>query len=248
MNHTTSNARSSSARRRRYRYVAAVAVPLGLTLALGGGIAAARGAETAKPTAAPGAKLEPGFTLLFNGKDLTGWAVGLDDKKFKPEDVCTVADGVMTCTTKSYGFVFTTRGDYTNYVLKLEWRWPEQEKQTRAPNSGVFFRLKPRGQTCYEAGIQYGVTGTLWKLGRQCETDPKRSDRYKCDQSENAERPVGQWNDYTITADGGDITLEVNGKVVNKGAKAEVVPGHIGLQMEVGSIQFRNIRIKELKP
>jgi len=50
-----------------------------------------------------------------------------------------------------------------------------------------------------------------------------------------------------ITVDGGDITLEINGKVVNKGANAEIEPGSIGLQLEVGTVQFRNIRIKELK-
>ena len=199
------------------------------------------------PAAAADAKLEPGFTPLFNGIDLTGWTVGLDDKKLKLEDVCGAADGVMTCTTKSYGWVYTER-DYTDFVLKLEWRWPQQEKQARAPNSGVFLRMGGPPRKCYAAGLSYGGAGDLWTLGRKCDTDPKRSNKYRCEMSENAEKPYGEWNEYVITADGGDLTLEVNGKVVNKGAKAEVVPGHIGLQLEVGSIQFRNIRIKELKP
>jgi hypothetical protein len=202
-------------------------------------------AQESKPAPETDKDPESGFTPLFNGKDMTGWTVRTDDKKLKLEDVCAVADGVMTCTTKAYGRVYTER-EYTDFVLKLEWRWPEQEKQARPPNSGVFFRLAGKPMQCYEAGLQFGATGDLWKLGRQCETDPKRTNKYKCDRSENCEKPVGQWNQYTITADGGDLTLEVNGKVVNNGTKAEVVPGNIGLQMEVGSIQFRNIRIKEL--
>jgi len=85
-------------------------------------------AQESKPAPEAAKDPETGFTPLFNGKDLSRWTVRLDDKKLKLEDVCTVADGVLTCTTKTYGWVYTERGDYTSFVLKLEWRWPEQEK------------------------------------------------------------------------------------------------------------------------
>jgi hypothetical protein len=91
-------------------------------------------------------------------------------------------------------------------------------------------------------------TGPLWPLGRKCKTDPKRTNKYRCMPTENAEKPIEQWNQFTITAAGGDLTLEVNGKVINTATDAEVVAGHIGLLLEAGTLQLRNIRIKELKP
>jgi len=251
MRRTTIKARSSNARHRRHRYVAAVGALLGLTLALSGSIATAQDTAATGPAAAAAAKLEPGFTPLFNGKDLSGWAIRMDPNKegirLTMEDVCSVSDGVLTGTAKPYGWLYTNRKDYTNYILKLEWRWPKQEKQARAPNSGVFLRMGEPNRKCYAAGLSYGGAGNLWTLGRKCDTDPKRSNRYRCEMSENAEKPYGEWNEYMITVDGGDITLEINGKVVNKGANAEIEPGSIGLQLEVGTVQFRNIRIKELK-
>src|SRR5262245_48786305 len=61
---------------------------------------------------------------LFNGKDLSGWAPVLEDPTAKPEDVWSVDahHGVLSCTGKPTGYLRTV-GDYTNYVLRLQWRF-----------------------------------------------------------------------------------------------------------------------------
>ncbi|MGH9390769.1 MAG: 3-keto-disaccharide hydrolase, partial [Vicinamibacteria bacterium] len=61
------------------------------------------------------------------------------------------------------------------------------------------------------------------------------------------EKPVGEWIEYEITVDGGKVSLKVNGEVLNDGTGGEEVAGKICLQSEGAVIQFRNIRIKELK-
>lgn len=57
------------------------------------------------------------------------------------------------------------------------------------------------------------------------------------------EKPVGQWNDYEIIAEGGRVTLKVNGQVVNQTTDCEVVPGKILLTAEGDEYQFRDVRL-----
>ena len=69
-----------------------------------------------------------------------------------------------------------------------------------------------------------------------------------------ASKPTGQWNHYKITAKGLDVTIELNGEVVNQwqlkpaGKVATCWPaGYVGLQNHEPSIvHFANIRVKEL--
>ena len=64
---------------------------------------------------------------LFNGKNLDGWKTYLDPnaKDVKPEDVWSVKDGVIHCKGKPFGYLLTEK-EYGDYVLTVEWRWPEK--------------------------------------------------------------------------------------------------------------------------
>jgi hypothetical protein len=60
----------------------------------------------------------------------------------------------------------------------------------------------------------------------------------------------GQWNEFVITAQGNEFTVELNGEVVNKATDHNNAypEGFIGLQNRFNGhrVQFRNLRIKEL--
>jgi hypothetical protein len=197
---------------------------------------------------------EEGFTPIFNGKDMTGWTFFLsktgDNKEgtMKMADVWSVADGVITCKGKPSGYIRTEK-DYTNYVLKLEWRFPE-----KPGNSGVLLRTVGDDKVwpkSIEAQLQSGKAGDFWLIdGVKLDTPPDRVDqktpRHRNHTKPN-ERPLGEWNEYEITVDGGKVSLKVNGEVLNEGTGGEEVAGKICLQSEGAVIQFRNIRIKELK-
>ena len=60
---------------------------------------------------------------LFNGHDLTGWTAVLAEENIKPEQVWSVADGVLRCTGVPAGYL-RTDAEYENYVLTVDWRWP----------------------------------------------------------------------------------------------------------------------------
>ncbi len=193
-------------------------------------------------------KNEPKEVRLFNGKDLTGWKFFLADPNVKPEQVWQVdaENGILICKGEPLGYIYTEK-DYTNYVLKLEWRWAPDKKPG---NSGVLLRVHgehkiwPRS---VEAQLMHMNAGDFWLIdGAPLETDPafvdQNTPRHRW-RKKNVERPAPEWNEYEIIVQGDKIVLKVNGEVVNEGAGAEVVAGKIALQSEGGEIHFRNIRL-----
>ncbi len=190
---------------------------------------------------------------LFNGKNLDGWKTYLDPKAkdVKPEDVWSVKDGVIHCKGKPFGYLLTEK-EYGDYVLTVEWRWPE-----KPGNSGVFVHVSgpdkiwPKG---VEAQLFHQHAGDFWLVGdfkltvdkeRQDKKTPRHFNRMNKEQA--VEKEPGEWNRYEITCKGDTIKLVVNGKLVNEGTDAEAAKGKILLQSEGAPIEFRNIKLKPLK-
>ena len=68
---------------------------------------------------------------LFNGKDLKGWYTFLKDRgpNTDPANVFTVREGMLHISGEEWGCI-TTRREYENYRLRVEFRW---EGGTHAP-------------------------------------------------------------------------------------------------------------------
>jgi hypothetical protein len=220
-------------------------------------------------------KVEDGYTLLFNGKDLTGWEHGycppgtrpndekLDGKTASRDNIFTVADGVLVASGKALRAVYTTREFNRDFTLKFEFRTPTDNKKN---NSGVFIRGP---QLQLDGTNEGGLTGVF-----------KNIKGFK----------HGDWNEIEVAVKGGVITNTVNGKALTAkdvleltvrdgkptatlngqvievssvqcsvGAEAvckcngELIgkpmripsTGVIGLQSEIGKFEFRRVRIKE---
>jgi hypothetical protein len=191
-----------------------------------------------------------GFSPLFNGKDFTGW------KRYqsKPEG-WAIEDGVLVCTGKGGGWLGTDR-DYANYVLRLEYRLGP------AGNSGVYLRAPEEGQisrTGMEIQILddnhpnyakldfYQYTGSIYHV-----VGP----------TQRTGKPAGQWNTMEIRAAGREIVVILNGKkivdadldrplrdpaIAKEHTGLARTTGRIGLQSHSERVEFRNIRVKELK-
>ena len=171
---------------------------------------------------------------LFNGKDLTGWTMK-DDQK----DVWGVKDGVMTDKGKPFGFI-ATKDDYTNYVLRL------QVKHLVETNSGVLLRstkLEGAWPKSIEAQVMSGKMGDIYNFGKfSLKTDPKRTRGAGTSKiHESNEKPIGQWDEYEITLNKGDLELRINSLVQNTATECQEIPGKICLQSEGGALEFRNI-------
>ena len=189
-----------------------------------------------------------GETALFNGKNLKGWTAYLSDSSKKMEDVWSIRDGVLTCKGQPMGYIRTDK-DYTSFVLTLEWRF---DPGKGAGNSGVLMRLQTPDKVwprSLEAQLNSRDAGDIWNIDEfRIKTAPERTDgRHTRKLEPSNEKPLGEWNEYEISLDKGTLTLKVNGLVQNVATDCEVIPGKIALQAEGAEIQFRNIRIRELK-
>ena len=191
---------------------------------------------------------DEGFTPLFDGKTLNGWSAR-SEKQARSEE-WTAVDGILKATAGNSWLA--TDKEYGDYVLKFEWRVPENG------NSGIFIRvpeLKP-GEHPWVQGIEIQVLDDkgpqyVGKL-KPWQYSGSLYGAVPADQSAFA--GAGKWNAYEITCRGDQITVVLNGKKVSEGNMSKIEElksrprkGIIGLQNHGTDVEFRNIQIKELK-
>lgn len=184
---------------------------------------------------------------LFNGTDTTGWTVVQADAKEKTNP-WSVKDGVLVTAGNPIGYLRTTE-KHSNFILRLEWRFSPETKKTG--NGGVLVRLVGDDKVwpkSIEAQLNSGTAGDFFSIdGAKLTGDAKRSNGRHTQRTHTAERAVGEWNDYEIIVNKGEITLTINGEEVNKATGAEEIAGYIALQSEGAEIHFRNVRLIPLK-
>lgn len=183
---------------------------------------------------------------LFNGKDLTGWTAVFDEPGAKAEATWSAADGILRCTGKPAGYLRTTKEDYHDYVLTLDWRWPADAK---GGNNGVLVHTStPNALGVWPKSIEVqlfaGNAGDLWVIGTELtvpEVEKRRKERRHINLTDGSEKPFGEWNTMEITCKGDTIRVKVNGVLVNEATECSVSRGAISLQSEGSPIEFRNI-------
>jgi len=178
-------------------------------------------------------------TVLFNGKDLSGWKVVLksvEGETFNGETF-SVRDSVLHVTGKPFGYLRTEK-KYSDYRLHLEWRWAGAE----AVDGGVFNRLQD-GDKVWPLGVQLQMTPKdMGVLMGGIKIEGLEGPFYKKDRlvEGSAELPVGEWNEMEFLCKGGSIKVWLNGVLVNE-AVCDALDGYIAIQSEGGPMDFRNI-------
>lgn len=186
---------------------------------------------------------------LFNGRDLTGWTYHLDDPKVKMEQVWSVKGGVLHCTGKPVGYLITKKNDFENYVLTLEWRW-----LGKGGNNGVLVHVTKPGALgvwpkCFEVQLQSGEAGDFWVIGTTLAIENpagRIEDRRHKNLTDGSEKPLGEWNTMEITCQGDEITVKVNGVLVNHATKLSQSKGAIALQSEGTPIEYQKIELRPI--
>ena len=196
---------------------------------------------------------EEGFKDLFNGKDLDGWvAEGVKDfvKEGQTQPVWSVKDGSILCNGKGFGFLRYDREEFTDFVFHVEFRM--------APrcNSGLGFRTRafdPRSSRATRPSIYSYEIQLTDDAGKPATKHSSGSlYRYVAPQ-ESAMNPASEWNSIDIECVGPHIKATLNGKEildVDQSTIAELktkpLKGYVCLQNHGGTIEFRNVRIREL--
>jgi hypothetical protein len=182
------------------------------------------------------------FVPLFNGKNLDGWDVDT-------ASVWSVSNGVLIGKSPglTYNEFLRTKKSYSNFVLKVSLRLINGQG-----NSGVQFRSKPSSQAHEVSGFQADAS---WPQNWGCLYDESRRNKtLACPSKESmAKFDPAAWHEYTITAQGNHIVLELDGvKTVDYVEADPAIPtsGFIAVQVHAAGspveMQFKDIRIKAL--
>jgi hypothetical protein len=190
-------------------------------------------------------------TKLFNGKNLDGWWFDTNKEGVAMEDVWSVdANGVLNCVGRPAGALRTKQDDYSDYVLTVEWRWPE-----KGGNNGVLVHATTSQALgvwpkSIEVQLASENAGDFWVIGTELDVEneaERQTGRRHLNLTDGSEKPLGEWNQMEITCRGEEVIVKVNGDLVNHATNCNVTKGGICLQSEGTPIQFRNVEIRSLK-
>lgn len=207
--------------------------------------------------ALPSSALEPGFTALFNGTDLTGWSkAGNQAAQYTVQDNCIIGSG----TNLSSNAFLRTTGIYRDFDFRFEMKFDDL-----TGNSGVMFR-----------GFQINGNGNV--TGYQCEHDNGKARAWTAGIYDENRRgwlaPAGgtsgeagrdftaqglklfRWNDWNqirIVCQGTHLRIWLNGKLrtdYTDTSTTQFTPeGFFALQVHGGTschVRWRNLRYKPL--
>ena len=178
---------------------------------------------------------------LFNGKNTDGWTFSSD----KLEDTWSVKDGVLHNEGRPRGYI-RTKDKFTNFVLRLQFR------HLSKGNGGVLVRMHGEDKVwpkSIEAQGMINNVADIFNIGSfPMKTDPDRTrGRRTVKMHKSNERPMGEWNNYEIVMNGGELEIYVNRLLQNDATECAEIPGHICLQSEGAKMEFRNIVLIPIK-
>ncbi|MHC4994429.1 MAG: 3-keto-disaccharide hydrolase [Planctomycetota bacterium] len=186
---------------------------------------------------------ESGFKKLYNGKNLNGWKTK-GNWFAKKGGVLAIEPREGEEGWKRYDAYLWAKKQYSDFIFDLEFKFPKDG------NSGVFVRVKDVDDPV-NTGIEVQINDVYGK---------EKVGPHDCGgiiktvgPSKNMVKPHGQWNRMIVTCKGTNMKVKLNGEqVVDIDLKGTPVgdrplKGAIGLQDHGLNLEFRNIKIKELK-
>lgn len=181
---------------------------------------------------------------LFNGKDFTGWEFFHRDNA-DPKSVWSVENGVIKCVGKPTGYARTAKA-YKDYQVTVEWRF------IKPGNTGVTVHMQLPDKVwphCVECQGMHDRQGDFWLQGGAKAKDhdgTTREQRHIPIKDPSNEKPVGEWNTFSVLCRGASVKIVVNGKLMNEATDCDVQSGFIGLQSEGAEIEIRKVTLAPL--
>ena len=186
---------------------------------------------------------------MFDGISLDNW-VG-NKEAYIAEDgmiVVSPADG-------SGGNLYT-QDEYNDFILRFEFQL------TPGANNGLGIRAPLTGDAAY-VGMELQILDNTAEIYANLQPYQYHGSVYGVIPAKRGFlKPVGEWNEQEVIADGSSIKVVLNGTVIVDGDISYAVEngtmdkqdhpglkrnrGHIGFLGHGSEVKFRNIRIKEL--
>ncbi len=189
----------------------------------------------------------PGFTEVFNGKDLSGWG--------GPVDQYDVKAGAVVCKPGKGGTIYYKK-EYSDFAGRLEFKLPP------GGNNGLAIRYPGEGDTAYVGMCELQVLDDGADQYKNLDPRQAHGSAYGMVAAERGFlRPVGQWNYEEIVVKGPTIYVELNGTPILKADVSKVTEymanhphpgkdrksGYFGFAGHNDPVEFRNIALKSLE-
>jgi len=170
-----------------------------------------------------------GFVSLFNGRDLTNWRFGEESPPKELPANWKVEEGVIKVTGGGSPHLASAK-EYGDFEFRFEWRGMKPKY-----NSGFFFRSgKKVGAN--QINLASGSEGNFIN-GKMMGPKPVPM----------MQKPSGEWNEWRLRCVGDKVTFHCNGELAWEGTGLAAKSGYLGLQAEGAPLEFRNLRILEIK-
>lgn len=186
-------------------------------------------------------KVEKNFRRIFNGRNFRGWSGDLEKWDIVNGALASVANDGRLFTEKSY----------SDFVLRFDFRI------SKGGNNGVFLRQAPTRTTSGTevAGLEIQVLDD-WNSPDIHPAEHHGAIYNVVPPRRNSLKKTGEWNTQEIFVQGSRIKVTVNEQVILdtdiKGIEKTTQPGlhnksgRLFFSANQASVEFKNIRIKEL--
>lgn len=191
-------------------------------------------------------KNDDGFTPLFDGKTLEGWAGAKDNYE--------VHEGAIRCK-KGKGGVLHTKDEYGDFVARMEIQIPE------GGNNGLAIRYPGKGDPAYSGMCELQVLDSEHPKYAKLDKRQYHGSAYGMAAAERGYlRKAGEWNFQEVTVKGSKIKVELNGSIIldtdlstvkeymanSPHPGKDLKKGFFGFAGHSDPVAFRNLRIKKL--
>jgi len=197
-----------------------------------------------------------------------GWTFGYKSKPFDRNLYWQILDNgdLQAIGGDSYNTQSGMRSNakFENYELTLEYKWLTPGNTPKTGNSGIwlhgqegFHRAGGAFPNSIEVQLRKTSAGDLLRKGLEIDGEPGFASEgeavFQRTPKRSNEHFHNQWNALKIMCKGAEITVWLNGVLVNKAINCRlkngppVTSGYITLQAEIGTLVFRNILIHPIK-
>jgi len=205
-----------------------------------------------------------GWRLLFDGRTTAGWR-GYKSKMM-PDSWKVENASLLSRPLKgnSRGDIVTV-DQFDNFELVLDW------KMTKGGNSGVFYRATEEHANVWDSGPEFQILDNAGHIDGLNPVASAGACYAVFAPARDATRPLGQWNQARIVAQGKHVEHWLNGEKLleydidsdrwrahvktskfyqtayGRGNWGRSPKGHIGLQDYGGAIEYRSLKLRPLE-
>ena len=205
------------------------------------------------------------FRDLFDGKSLDGWVVEGPAKDKTGRAMWSVRDGRIACLGEGFGFLRYDRQEFSDFTLRVEYRFNPAPGSKAQGNSGLGIRTR-RFDPARSRETRASYAAFEVQLLDDAGSPPSAHGtgslyRYKSPTA-NPARTAPEWNTIEVACAGRRLTVRLNGQTVLEADQSELpdvkskpsaapapkdkpLRGYVAIQSHSGLVEFRKVQIRE---